>query len=153
MAVPPEELNRRTAAFVEVLRETGVKATHQRIEIYREVAGTDEHPSAEMVFQRVRQRMPTVSLDTVYRTLALLEKLGLVSRIHAVLESARFDGNMGSHHHFVCGKCGLLFDVSSQELDELKIPVEINRLGVVKSIRVQIWGTCFKCRAGHESED
>jgi Fur family transcriptional regulator, peroxide stress response regulator len=148
MTIFPEEIDRRLAAFMEALRETGVKATHQRIEIYREVAGTDEHPTAEMVFQRVRQRIPTVSLDTVYRTLALLERLGLVSRLHAVFESARFDGNVEAHHHFICRKCGLLNDVSSKELDDLEVPQEVSRMGLVNFIRVQMWGVCLKCSRG-----
>ena len=64
---------RRVAEFVAACRRQGVKATHQRTEILRELAGTEEHPDAETIHERVRQRIPALSLDTVYRTLKLLE--------------------------------------------------------------------------------
>ena len=53
----------------EVLKAAGVRVTHQRLEIFREVASSTAHPDAETVFRGVRDRLPTVSLDTVYRTL------------------------------------------------------------------------------------
>lgn len=153
MKVTSEELDRRMARFRKVLRDVGVKVTPQRIEIYREVARTDEHPSAETIFQRVRSRMPTVSRDTVYRTLSLLEKLGLVSRLHAVFEGARFDANMEPHHHFICGTCGMMHDVRDEKLDSLAVSPEISRLGVIDSIRVHMWGTCCNCLLDTKTQD
>ena len=71
----------RLAAFAVMCREHGIVATHQRTEIYRELAGTTEHPSAEAIYKRVRARIPAISLDTVYRTLRLLEAKGVISRV------------------------------------------------------------------------
>jgi Fur family transcriptional regulator, peroxide stress response regulator len=145
MSLTREEIDARMAAFLETCRREGVKITHQRIEIFREVGGTDEHPDAETVFTRVRERLSTVSLDTVYRALALVEKLGLVSRVHIVSDRARFDANMHLHHHYICSKCGLIRDFCTQEGDSLTIPPEIKSWGTVASVRLQVEGTCVHC--------
>ena len=58
-----------------------MKLTHQRMEIFREVARTADHPDAQTVYERVRKRVPAVSLDTVYRNLWLLSDLGLLSTL------------------------------------------------------------------------
>ena len=63
--------------FEQVCRGAGVKLTHQRMEVFREVALSGDHPDAETIYRRVRARIPTVSLDTVYRALWLLAELGL----------------------------------------------------------------------------
>jgi Fur family peroxide stress response transcriptional regulator len=102
MKIEPKEVEKRVNVFFEVCRRYGVKATHQRAEIYRELAGTNEHPDVETIYARVRKRIPAISLDTVYRTLRLLEKKGLISRVGSLGERTRFDANIDRHHHFVC---------------------------------------------------
>ena len=106
MPVPKAELERRMNRFVEACRRSGMKLTHQRTEIFREVAGSDEHPDAETVYQRVRQRVTGISRDTVYRTLATLEDEDLVRKTEVLGGPARFDANLDQHHHFVCTVCG-----------------------------------------------
>ena len=69
MKIGKREIEQRMERFEEVCRNSGMKLTHQRMEIFREVAQTGDHPDAEKVYQGVRKRMPTISLDTVYRTL------------------------------------------------------------------------------------
>jgi Fur family transcriptional regulator, peroxide stress response regulator len=64
-------------------RNSGVRLTDQRLEIFREVAASLDHPDAEAVFRAVQPRVPTVSLDTVYRTLWLLTDLGIVTTLGA----------------------------------------------------------------------
>jgi Fur family peroxide stress response transcriptional regulator len=119
--------------------------THQRMEIFREVAKTDEHPDAETIYTRVRRRIPVISLDTVYRTLTTFEKLGVVSRVYALCDRARFDALTSPHHHFVCAQCGMLRDFWSPEADALGIPEEVQSWGVVKSIHVEVRAVCSKC--------
>jgi Fur family peroxide stress response transcriptional regulator len=133
------------AAFLEVCQATGVRVTHQRMEIYRELASTEEHPSAETICRRVRERMPTVSVDTIYRTLWLLEKSKLISRVHILTETARFDANTGPHHHFICSRCGLINDFYSSEPDQFQIPTEVQSWGEVESIHLELRGVCTNC--------
>src|SRR3972149_6709797 len=110
MRVPEEETKRRIEEFKDAFRRSRVKLTHQRLEIFREIAQTAEHPSAEVVYQRVLSRMPTVSRDTVYRTLWQLINLGLVTTLGMPRGSMRFDANGKRHHHFLCTRCGRAID-------------------------------------------
>jgi Fur family peroxide stress response transcriptional regulator len=146
MPVSDNEVQERMDAFMQMCRQSGVRATHQRCEIFREVARTEEHPDVETVYSRVRKRVPTVSLDTVYRTLAMLEEQGLVRRLGSLSGRARFDANADSHHHFVCTRCGLVRDFASEEMDDLPIPRQVRSWGNISSVQVQIRGICRDCR-------
>jgi len=145
--VSPDELNRRIAAFSRALRKAGLKVTPQRLAIFREVARSVEHPDAEMVFKRVRARMPTLSRDTVYRTLGLLEEANLVWKVGTVRGRGRFDAKMEPHHHFICSKCARVQDFASRSLNGLKAPKEAQALGIVTSVRLQARGVCSSCAA------
>jgi Fur family peroxide stress response transcriptional regulator len=145
MTIPEQEIVRRLQLFESVCRDGGIKITHQRAEIFREVAQTDDHPDAEQVYRRVRGRLPRVSLDTVYRTLWLLKDLGLVVTNSRGQERTRFDANLKEHHHFVCNSCGLTRDIGTDELDALTVPAAVNIFGRVESSHVEIRGTCHGC--------
>ncbi len=145
MKVPKKEFEQRMARFEEVCRESGAKLTHQRMEIFREMAQTGDHPDAEKVFERVRERMPTVSLDTVYRTLWWLNDLGLIKMLGPPREGARFDANLSRHHHFVCTRCGLTRDFESDELDRLELPDSVLSIGHAEKTHVEVKGLCHKC--------
>ena len=145
MKVDESEVERRVEHFKEAARQAGVKLTHQRLEIFREVAASLEHPSAEAVLKALQPRMPTVSLDTVYRTLWLLSDLGLVSTLGPRRESVRFDANLQHHHHYVCVRCGLARDFTSAELDVLRIPDAVQALGSIVATHVEVRGVCDRC--------
>lgn len=145
MHIDTRELEERMAHFESVCRREQIKLTHQRIEVFREIAQTGDHPDAEQVFKRVRKRLPTVSLDTVYRTLWLLSDLGLVTTLGSSRERTRFDANLESHHHFVCAKCGLTRDFYSAELDNIKLPDSIDSLGEIEATHVEVRGICRQC--------
>lgn len=145
MKVSPEELDRRTDRFKEELRRSGVKLTHQRLEIFREVAQTGDHPDVDTIFKGVRKRVPTMSLDTVYRTLWMLHDFGLISTLGSPRGRARFDANMRFHHHFVCIRCGLTRDFYSEDLDDLKIPSSVKSFGSVETTQVEARGLCREC--------
>ena len=146
MTIPSKrEVKQRMARFEQVCREAGVRLTHQRMEIFREVAQTGDHPDAEMVYKRVRERMPTVSLDTVYRTLWLLNDHGLITTLGPSHERTRFDANLTRHHHFVCTRCGLTRDFYSEELDDLKLPSSAKAFGRIERTLVEVRGVCREC--------
>jgi Fur family transcriptional regulator, peroxide stress response regulator len=150
MKVGKTEVARRLEGFKAAFRQAGVKLTHQRLEVFRELAGRIDHPDAEAVFLAVRARMPTVSLDTVYRTLWLLSELGLITRLGPRRESVRFDANLAQHHHYVCTRCGLTRDFVSPALDAIEVPAGVRELGSVVAVRVEVRGSCAKCaRAGN----
>lgn len=138
-------LQERIDRLKDSCRGAGVKLTHQRLEIFREAARSTEHPDAEAIFRAVRRRMPTVSLDTVYRTLWLLIDLGLLATVGPDLGRTRFDANLDPHHHFVCTRCGLTRDFTSEALNRLSIPEAVRRMGQVEVARVEVRGVCRKC--------
>ncbi len=145
MAIEDQEVERRLAQFQSIAKRAGIKLTHQRLEIFRAVAASAEHPSAETVYRTVRATMPTVSLDTVYRTLWLLSDLGLVKTLGPRQEGVRFDANLAHHHHYRCVRCGLIRDFESTDLNTLQIPDAVNRFGQVVSAHVEVQGICAKC--------
>ena len=141
--VPPKKVGQRLEQLKAACRNAGMRMTHQRMEIFREVAQTDEHPDAETIFKRVRERMPTVSHDTVYRTLSSLEEMGLVSRVDPVCGRARYDANCDTHHHFICTRCGCINDICLNK--EIPLPEGIDNLGNAESLHLQIRGVCHNC--------
>jgi Fur family peroxide stress response transcriptional regulator len=146
---PSGRVERRLEHLQATARAAGVKLTHQRLEIFRELASTEEHPDADAIYRAVRRRMPTVSLDTVYRTLWMLHDLGLVTTLGPQRDRVRFDANLDHHHHFSCVRCGLVRDFESEALARLPLPASVAALGRVHDAHVEVRGTCGACqRAG-----
>jgi Fur family transcriptional regulator, peroxide stress response regulator len=143
--VESSEIERRLEQFKAAAKEAGVKLTHQRLEIFREVASSLEHPDAEAVFRAVKVRMPTVSLDTVYRTLWFLNDLGLITTLGLRRERVRFDANLEYHHHYVCVRCGRVRDFESTGLNTLRIPDAVKGFGSVVATHVEVRGLCESC--------
>jgi Fur family peroxide stress response transcriptional regulator len=129
-----------------VAKKAGVKLTHQRLEIFGELAATDEHPDADTVFRAVQQRMPTVSVDTVYRTLWMLHDLGLVTTLGPDRNGVRFDANLDQHHHYVCVRCGLVRDFESADLNAMRVPDAVKELGSIAGAHVEVRGVCTNCQ-------
>jgi Fur family peroxide stress response transcriptional regulator len=89
--------------------------------------------------------MPTISLDTVYRTLVTFEGLGLVNRVHAFDDRARFDANVSPHQHLVCTECKSIQDFQWDAFQEMQLPVSTDNWGDVTSSHVVLRGTCKHC--------
>lgn len=86
------------------------RQTRQRHLVYEAVAGTDAHPTAEWVYEKVRKAMPRISLGTVYRNLQLLVAEGRL-KVWSRGRTTRYDADIAPHDHFVCRECGLLLDL------------------------------------------
>ncbi|QJT10792.1 transcriptional repressor [Oceanidesulfovibrio marinus] len=138
-------------AFRTACRRAGLKVTHQREVIFEEISRARDHPSAEKLFQRVRGRIPSVSIDTVYRTLDMLEDAGFVVKIR-VRGATRFDGDVSDHHHFCCSVCGRVYDFAWREFDALEPPEAARECGEIRSSRVVLEGVCSRCAATREDE-
>jgi Fur family peroxide stress response transcriptional regulator len=147
MKATKQDIEQRMARFNEACRKSGAKLTHQRMEIFREVAQSLDHPDVEKVYQGVRKRMPTVSLDTVYRTLGWLKELGLITTLGPPRERIRFDANLSRHHHFVCTQCGLTQDFYNDQFDNLIVPESVQSIGHAEMTQVEVKGICLKCAA------
>ncbi len=97
--------------LVERLREHGVQPTAQRVAVAEYVLVTDEHPSAEHVYARVRERFPMLSRATVYNTLNLLVEKRLLRQLTLAEGRVVFDPNLERHHHFIDDATGAIHDV------------------------------------------
>ena len=140
-----KQISEMMADFEKACRKADLKVTHQRLEIYRELAKAKDHPSAEMLYKRILKKLPTISLDTVYRTLATLEKHGLITRVQTVESQARFEAKMACHHHAVCTKCGSITDFTWDDLDTLKVPSGLEGWGDVLKRNATLEGVCSTC--------
>jgi Fur family peroxide stress response transcriptional regulator len=144
-------VTKRLEEFQKSCRTLGLKVTQQRLEIFREVAGSDEHPDAEAVFKGVRQRLPTISLDTVYRTLWTLMDIGVLDDLGPGFRRIRFDANTRPHHHFICLSCGRVEDFSHEAFDRLEVPDGVKEKGKIRRMRVECRGICNECEKAQEA--
>ena len=131
--------------FRNICEKEGLKLTHQRLEILRELDKATDHPSAETIHMRVQARMPTISLDTTYRTLSTFERYGLASKVQVHEDRARFCGDPSPHHHLYCKACREIVDFPWDDLDGVNLPTEIAKWGHITSKTLILEGTCNKC--------
>ena len=129
----------------QICEETGIKLTHQRLEIFKEIMSACDHPSAEVIHRRLQEKMPTIAIDTVYRTLATFDELGIVKRLHVMGERALFDANLDRHHHFVCTRCKEVEDIYWPEFDNSMLPEQAGSMGQVQSRHLELRGICNRC--------
>lgn len=146
MAAEVDQVARHVEQLSRGLRDAGLRLTHQRLEVVRAIAADETHPDVETVYEAVRERVPTISLDTVYRTLATLAERGLVTRVQFTPGPARYDANPARHHHFVCTRCGLVRDVEDRDLDAIRATAEVTRIGRADAVTVQFRGVCTECQ-------
>ncbi len=145
-----KDLKARVEEFKKLCRSRSLRITSQRLEIFRTVAQSKAHPSAEAVFAAVRKKLPNISLDTVYRTLASMEEAGVVFRV-GLSSKARFDADLTPHYHFVCMNCGEVYDIFPGEGEQpVLMPQNINEFGEVKNVNLQFRGICNRCRKATE---
>lgn len=145
MEASDNEISLRMEALLKTCREANVRLTPQRIEIFREIAQSQEHPDAETIYKGVRKRLPAISLDTVYRTLWWLARLGLIHSLGPARDRARFDANLNRHHHFVCTECGLTRDFYSDDLNLVSLPESVSAIGSIECTQVEVKGICHAC--------
>ncbi len=129
----------------QVCSDAGIKLTHQRLEIFRELMSVSDHPSAEDIHSRLHERLPTIAIDTVYRTLATFNEIGLVKKLHILNERTLFDNNLTPHHHFICTRCKGVKDIYWSEFDNSSLPELVSDIGKVESRHLEIHGVCNRC--------
>ena len=140
-----QELRSRMDAFKARCRQEGLKVTPQRMAVYEALLETDQHPSAEMVFRRVRQVFPSISLDTVNRTLLTLSDMGVAFVVEGSGGAKRFDANIASHQHFRCVKCQRIIDFHHEPFDQIPVPESLAAHFTVLRATVYIEGVCDRC--------
>jgi len=127
------------------LRARGLRLTAPRRLILELVQATDLHPSATTVYQRVRRRLPAVSLATVYRNLRMLAVHGLLAE-RADAAGMRFDGRPSPHDHFTCVVCGRIYDVPPLAAAGVRRALGASTGFEVLDHRIEFSGRCARCR-------
>lgn len=120
------------------------RLTKQRKVILEELCKTDTHPTADELYQIVRQRMPNISLGTVYRNLDFLAEQGQIAKIEYSGAQMRFDALLEFHQHVRCIKCGAIADVFSPIQAPEVSSVDVPGFTLIAS-RVEFDGICDKC--------
>jgi Fe2+ or Zn2+ uptake regulation protein len=129
------------------LRERGQRVTPQRLVVARVIDDLRRHTTAEQVFAAVSERMPGVSLPTVYATLELLEDLGLVTRVASQPGPVVYDPRTDEHHHLVCRRCGGIADVDA-DVPTAQLLAAARTSGFAPdTAQVVVKGLCGDCAA------
>jgi len=127
-------------------REVNLKITPQRTIIFESLVNDKSHPSADIIFQKVRKKIPNISFDTVNRTLLSFVDAGILKVVESYGRPKRFDPDTGNHHHFQCLKCNTVIDFSYPAFDALGIPPAIRNKFTVTGKKVVLAGICESCR-------
>ena len=123
-----------------------MKYSKQREMILRTVTENPIHPTADKVYEQVRQQCPRISLGTVYRNLNYLSEMGILKKIPMPVGSDRFDGRLDEHYHMICEECGRVFDVECDPLAELGRKLMDCQGFQVHSRHLLLTGLCRECR-------
>lgn len=132
-------------SFLEKCRENGLKITPQRRAVFEEVLKAREHPSADLVYRKLKKTFPNISLDTVNRTLLTFSEIGIIGVVEGYGQPKRFDPNIESHHHFRCVRCNSIIDFYDKSYDDMKVPKDILKKFTVLNKKVVLEGLCDKC--------
>ena len=133
-------------SFREVCAEHGIAVTHQRQVLYEVMQGMDGHPSPEEVYARVKKKVPSISLATVYKNIHLFVESGVFRKMSMHHGSVRVEMNEHAHHHLVCSKCKAISDIDERSLGELPKKRKLAGGFLVERYSVDVIGVCAKCQ-------
>lgn len=140
------------AELIQEMRRRGIRVTAQRLALAELLAGTDEHLTAQEIYQRLQQRLPHITMGTVYNTLDALAKGGFVQPL-PFPQGTRYDANPQPHANLICLQCGAIIDVPDTDgtMQRLREAVARAARFRVESQRVDFYGRCARCAAGSPS--
>lgn len=128
------------------------RMTRQRAVILEELRKVKSHPTADELYSIVRERLPRISLGTVYRNLDFLADSGEIRRLEAAGSTKRFDGDISWHQHVRCSTCGRIGDV----MRPLAVPsvegMKVEGFSSISGSRIEFDGICEDCAACGEHE-
>lgn len=117
---------------------------------------TDTHPTAAWLHEALRTEFQNLSLGTVYRNLEVLADQGEINRVSCAGPAVRYDGNVATHHHFLCDDCGTIYDIDLPDFRALPrgMAGRIRRLYRLhaSSVRMDFHGQCENCADGHSDK-
>lgn len=122
------------------------RKSKQRTALYDYLAQTTSHPTAQEIYEAMRPDFPNLSFGTVYRNLGILEEQGMVRRLGRGSTFDRFDATVAPHYHFLCDRCGRVFDLPIAVDEELELRVEKATGHSVREHELDFHGLCAECK-------
>jgi Fur family transcriptional regulator, peroxide stress response regulator len=126
--------------------------SRQRSALYEYLCSTTSHPTAEEIYTVVKQEIPHLSFGTVYRNLGILEEQGKVRRLSMGTSFDRFDAITEAHYHFLCDRCGRVYDLPMPVDRSMEIKVEEITGHTVNKHEQTFHGVCASCKARNPGE-
>ena len=132
--------------IINKLSEKGYRLTPQRVMVLMAIESSADHISAEEIYAQVLEKYPYVNISTVYRTLDLLKRLGLVTEADMGGGRVRYHPvDKGHHHHLVCQECGTTIDLDEALLVPLRDTLRREYKFDADLRHLAIFGRCGKC--------
>lgn len=134
-------------SLIKDLKNNNLKVTPQRLVIYNYLLNNHIHPSAEIIYNSIKEENPTISLATVYKTLKSLKGANLINEINIGEDSFRYDAQVSPHFHIVCKKCNCIKDYFPQDmpLKSLRKDIENGTGFELTSEQMYFYGLCENC--------
>ncbi|SRR6056297_1018197 len=133
------------------MAETVYRKSKQRQYILEYLRDTDSHPTAQMIYDGIRDEFPNLSLGTVYRNLNILVDQGQVNRLQYGSTFDRYDADTYEHYHFICTQCGKVFDLPLEPKENLEAAAEKVSGHRVHGHKIDFFGICESC--GRQNEN
>jgi len=131
--------------IIAAFRTKGYRITKPRLIILNAIRNSEKHPTVEEVYNMVKPQIPNISLGTVYRTLGLLEELGLLQKVVYDQSSTRYDSNLEAHYHAICLDCGKLLDIVKSVLGNLEAHFPGDMGFTIVGHKLEFYGYCKNC--------
>src|SRR5207237_1050344 len=144
--MPIKKRANRTEELRSKLDERGLHMTRQRAVVFEYLSRLEGHPTAEEVFLAVKQKLPRVSLATVYKNLEALIEIGLASKLSYGDSAARYDIRTDHHYHTRCERCGKIEDLDPGEASAWLKRIKPHPGFEVTDFRLEVAGYCSGCR-------
>lgn len=137
----------RMERFEQLCRQRGLSLTVQRRAILDAVLDRTDHPTADRIYEEVKERIPGVSRTTVYRVLDTLVEVGAITRACGPGAATRYDAMTERHHHLVCLRCEKLIDVSDAQFPQRIEMPDVRSLDFqIHDVSIHFLGICADCR-------
>ena len=122
------------------------RQSKQRTRTLELLRSTKNHPTADWLYERLKNEMPRLSLGTVYRNLCILVEQGMVKKIHFGSTFDRFEANIKPHYHFICESCGKIFDLEIPIYEDLNLMVQQLTNFTIYHHKLDFHGICEECQ-------
>ena len=129
-----------------LLKEQNIRLTPQRLEIINILSKKDKHWTVDEIYQLLNEKMPSVSITTVYNNVHLFVELELVKEIQFGEGLSKYEWKKGDHYHIVCSICGEIVDIWYPTLREVEVFAKSISKFHISSHNLQFYGICDQCQ-------